>query len=215
PRVCGQLAQVGAQPLPELRTAGVVAPVGDAERADVAAGGPPTDGRREVDGTAEPGHRPFPLRRIRVEQQVASVRAEARERRVHADPMGRTRRGHRLGLPGEGRVGVEVDQIEAVLHHPQAELVRDDRGPSLRLGPALDGEAGVDSERVVRRAHPDPQSPRTAAAARTVSYHSRRTRSPSAAGDGSYRLADPSTEATAAGTSSPIPAALAARSAVP
>ncbi len=81
-------------------------------------------------------------------------------------------------------------------------MLGDELGPALRLGPALDGEAGVDTQGVGGRTHESLQSWRTAAAARVCSYHSRRPASRSEPADGSYRRAAASTEATVASASS-------------
>ena len=154
----GQLAQVGSEAVPELAAAALVVPVGDAERTHVAAGGAGAGERGEVDRAPEPPKRPAAAAGVGVEQQVAAIRAQSRERRVqrHAVPAAGGGDGGRL--LAQRPVGVEVDQIEAVLHHVEPERLGDELRPARRLGPALDGEAGVDTQGVGGRAHESLQS---------------------------------------------------------
>ena len=69
-------------------------------------------------------------------------------------------------------VSVQVDQVQAVLHEPQAELVAHDRRPVLRQRPALDREAGVDAQLDPHRAQSSRRATAAAASSRQAAKRS-------------------------------------------
>src|SRR5215218_1076156 len=144
-----QPSERGAELALERISAQLVAPVGNAVGADVAAGGPRTGGGCEGDRLPVPALRAGPQLGIGVQEQVRGVDGEPGERRVQLQPGLVARRPDRCRLPLDQRPGrVEVDEVEAVLDQVEAEPVAHDLGPALGLGPALDREAGVDPQPV-------------------------------------------------------------------